>query len=497
MSSDGSHSRSTSKACPNCGVDMDAALKHVDTARRRLQLLQEKLEVEQELLKQDKRNFRRRLQAAKASASKSRKETEARVEESKQALELASRRQREYEQEIEGSKEKTSSLQTTHQLEIKKLKDRMKTLESLQEAKETDRRASQDELQNRLEESQLKIQKLQEKLDQKQSALDAFEMQLLEMERERDMGKISDSCSSCVRLDRQVEEQRTKIFNFEKEETGSRQKIADGKRLIQNLEKELEKRDAAMVKANEEIEVLTSKVDMLHLNCVELAQKSEEATGKILDSDKVNQLLQAQLKEVSAKPATSPVSQPSIRPKWEPTSSHRLVMEFEWFGQDLSGVYTGWINEEKDPDGIGTLRVDDGAVYDGSWKGGERHGEGVYATIEGDIFRGGWYEDKHHGPNCVFVWSDGRVYQGAYSHGDRHGEAIMTWPHGATFRGTFSNDKRNGQGTYVYSDGRCYNGNYRDERPHGYGVLKAADGETIIYEGQWEFGEFIGPVEMK
>ena len=54
-------------ACRSCGVDVKAAYDQIETARRKLTLVQEKVTLDQELLKQDKRNFKRRLQAAKAA----------------------------------------------------------------------------------------------------------------------------------------------------------------------------------------------------------------------------------------------------------------------------------------------------------------------------------------------------------------------------------------------------------------------------------------------
>ena len=56
-------------ACRTCGVDVETAYQQIDTARRKLELVQEKVTLDQELLKQDKRNFKRRLQAAKAAAN--------------------------------------------------------------------------------------------------------------------------------------------------------------------------------------------------------------------------------------------------------------------------------------------------------------------------------------------------------------------------------------------------------------------------------------------
>jgi hypothetical protein len=51
-----------------------------------------------------------------------------------------------------------------------------------------------------------------------------------------------------------------------------------------------------------------------------------------------------------------------------------------------------------------------------------------------------------------------------------------------------------GRGVYAYPDGRTYTGEYKDERPHGRGTETAADG-SILYDGYWTLGEFVGKSE--
>ena len=63
------------------------------------------------------------------------------------------------------------------------------------------------------------------------------------------------------------------------------------------------------------------------------------------------------------------------------------VIEWDWSGRSLNGKYTGWFNLEGNPDGQGTLRIDDGALYVGQWKNGLRHGFGVYTSIDGDLYK--------------------------------------------------------------------------------------------------------------
>ena len=53
------------------------------------------------------------------------------------------------------------------------------------------------------------------------------------------------------------------------------------------------------------------------------------------------------------------------------------VTELDWEGKDLSGKFTGWLDPEGNPDGHGTLRMEDESVYDGEWKFGEWNGVSV------------------------------------------------------------------------------------------------------------------------
>jgi hypothetical protein len=169
---------------------------------------------------------------------------------------------------------------------------------------------------------------------------------------------------------------------------------------------------------------------------------------------------------------------------------NRHVTEFNFVTDKQKGRYTGFLNAMKMPNGHGLLRVDNGDVYEGEWKNGQRHGQGVYNWYDGDLYTGPWFEGKRHG-HGVFIFTDGRVYDGEYNMGRREGQGMFVWPYGAKYEGSYHADKRNGYGEYVYPDGRSYQGEYRDDRPHGYGVEKSKDG-TVLHDGQWTFGEFLG-----
>ena len=128
----------------------------------------------------------------------------------------------------------------------------------------------------------------------------------------------------------------------------------------------------------------------------------------------------------------------------------KFVIEWEWTNGEngLGGLYTGWLDLEGNPNGNGTLRIDDGGIYIGEWKQGLRNGNGVYTSIDGAIYSGPWLNDRFQGRG-VFVSETNRVYTGDWKNGLRHGSGIETWAHGDCYTGYYYLDKRNGAFVFV------------------------------------------------
>jgi hypothetical protein len=534
----GSASASSSPPCPTCGVNVEAAFSKIDTARRKLQLRQETLHTEQALLKADKRNFKRRLQAAKAAAANSQIASERIHAESVKSEQAAKRKHQEYQQQLEEGSEKQKEIERQHSQEIQSLKQEFEELVSLQKKEENESNnanistsgggASPSE--QELTECHKQIERLQRELENKESALESCEMQLFELERERDEGYSNNNngddnsendhgggystkfsadsntkiCFNCSRLEPRLEqaEQDLTDLRIAKETEESRLSCQITKLREQTLALKINQ-----VESQEDTnELKRLREELKELKTLEQDKEStialqKQQLGELTESNKAL-LDQQQFRDAIAANNTDNNNSNSDgdaalratiqqRPPEPDEKTHRHVMEFEWHGSNEAGVYTGWLlKATNNPDGSGTLRLAEGDVYDGDWKDGKRHGHGVFVTLDGDIYNGGWTEGAYHGYG-VFVWSAGKIYRGDYVNGERHGQAVMTWPYGANYQGEYANDKRNGKGIYVYADGRCYTGEYRDEKPHGYGQLKATDG-TIIYDGAWEFGEYLG-----
>jgi hypothetical protein len=119
----------SSPPCPTCGVNVEAAFSKIDIARRKLQLRQETLQTEQALLKADKRNFKRRLKAAKLAAANSQIQVERIQAEAVASEQAAKRKHQEYQQQLEevGS-EKQKESEKQHQQELQFLKQEIEEL---------------------------------------------------------------------------------------------------------------------------------------------------------------------------------------------------------------------------------------------------------------------------------------------------------------------------------------------------------------------------------
>jgi len=128
----------------------------------------------------------------------------------------------------------------------------------------------------------------------------------------------------------------------------------------------------------------------------------------------------------------------------------KFVIECEWTnkqnrnGLGGGGLYTGWVDSEGNPNGNGTLRIDDGGIYTGQWKEGLRSGNGVYTSIDGALYSGPWLNDRFQGRG-VYVSEINQVYTGDWTDGLRHGNGIETWEHGARYTGHYHQDKKHGR----------------------------------------------------
>lgn len=537
--------------CRSCGVDVPAAMRQVETARQRLLLLQEKLQLDEQLLKAEKRNWKRRSRAMRSSLIQQQQRLQKREEQ------LQSQQERKDGEVVERLNERIAALEAQLREKERQEQDQKKEAEiaaaaaaaaSKKEEEEADGSAEEAEAAavSTPAENQLRkddgeeIEQLKIELDEKDTEIERLEMQLLEMERERDdfsgdeFGGDNDNsndaaasspprrnpppCVKCEELEERIREK----------ERAENQEVANLQRLVEQAHDEIERlrrekegqvkssreddkrQEAGSNMSSEESRQLKAENARLEAQVIQQQQELETVAAVRREADELR-------KRGAATGATTGAA--AISESDDSNNKNRkLVLEYDFKfvspfdfpisgdsdhngsggGEEPSmqapsgGLYTGYVDAGTSlPDGDGTLRLEDGSVLDGAWKNGKPV-VGVLCTVDGDIYRGRWSGDgKMHGDDCLYVYADGHLYRGSFDGGLKHGsKGIMTWPYGAHYRGDFSQDKRTGSGKYRHADGRTYEGHYRDDRPHGYGVLKASNG-SVIYDGQWEWGEFV------
>lgn len=478
----------TSKPCSKCGVDVPATIAKVEKATQRLKLMEEKLQVDQKILNNDKQNFKRRLKAAKLAAANRQVDLE------RQELQKAQKLEEKHDQT-------TKKLKSKHQEERERLEEKIKILESFQQAREHD---SKRQWQSQIDERQALVDRLQQQLEEKEFSMKSLEAQLMELQRQEMDSRgqhnsgdddASHECSSCQQLSQQLDQMQRRIRSIADEHTEVLNKERN------NYQEVIRERDLF----SQQVQRLQQQMEQISRQLEQETLQRQKEKDDMKNMQQENQVLNDQIKYLQElHPSTPDPQDPTaeaassstgiLRPPPLNPKTHTRVLNKEWYGESLAGIYIGyWSLEHNEPDVHGTLRVEDGAIYDGKWHRGMRHGHGVYATIEGDVYHGEWRNGQYDGWGTL-VWSDGRVYRGHWKDGKRHdsGSSLMTWPHGATYQGPYEKDKRSGaSGRYTYPDGRTYSGAYRDDRPHGRGTLTDAQG-TVVYDGHWEFGEFLG-----
>eukprot|EP00928_Gymnodinium_smaydae_P029918 TRINITY_DN22393_c0_g1_i1.p1 TRINITY_DN22393_c0_g1~~TRINITY_DN22393_c0_g1_i1.p1 ORF type:complete len:229 (-),score=44.23 TRINITY_DN22393_c0_g1_i1:141-752(-) len=127
----------------------------------------------------------------------------------------------------------------------------------------------------------------------------------------------------------------------------------------------------------------------------------------------------------------------------------------------------------------------DGAVYEGEFSHGKRHGHGVLRNHDGSDRYEGQFRGDHAEGLGSRSWADGTTYAGQWLRGRKHGEGTLTEPEGRTYSGQWADGKRHGRGTQRFADGTSYEGRWDNGQQHGSGRLHK---ETSTFEGQWVRG---------
>jgi len=146
------------------------------------------------------------------------------------------------------------------------------------------------------------------------------------------------------------------------------------------------------------------------------------------------------------------------------------------------------------PDGSSSvLSFANGDMYTGDFKGGAKHGRGVFKLKSGEYYDGVFSMNTLNGAgkHCMPIGQQGfMVYEGEFKDNIRHGEGKMSLPNGNIYTGPWLNGKKEGKGVFEYFNGDVYTGDFKADKRTGYGASVFKDGER--YEGEWLDGHFHG-----
>ncbi|KAK1402245.1 hypothetical protein POM88_001850 [Heracleum sosnowskyi] len=131
----------------------------------------------------------------------------------------------------------------------------------------------------------------------------------------------------------------------------------------------------------------------------------------------------------------------------------------------------------------GKLILPSGAIYDGYFKEGLRHGNGKCTWPSGTSYEGDWDERKTIGKGKC-VWPSGKSYEGDWDKGNGLEEENAD---GSVYRGSWKLDNRHGIGEQKYQNSDVYEAGERCGR----GVYKGLTGE--LFDGFWLNGLTNGP----
>ena len=176
------------------------------------------------------------------------------------------------------------------------------------------------------------------------------------------------------------------------------------------------------------------------------------------------------------------------------------------------GEYAGEFDAEGRLSGNGRIDWDNGSYYQGEFKNGQYHGQGLYVSgtgfsesgtfqnglldgrgrtefVSGSYYEGQFERDLMHGQGKL-VYASGNSWQGAFRDDDLEGSGTWSQPDGLTFIGEMLAGEFHGQGKITYADGSHYVGQFGDGHRHGNGLFTDADGTQ--YSGDFFDDEFIG-----
>ena len=147
--------------------------------------------------------------------------------------------------------------------------------------------------------------------------------------------------------------------------------------------------------------------------------------------------------------------------------------------------YEGYFRQGK-PHGQGIFEFANGHRYVGTLAGGKQEGRGKFTYKQGHVYIGDFRDNRFHGVGET-TYTNGDVHNGEYRNHQPNGAGKYTYANGNRYEGNFQNGRFEGTGTMFYADGGRYEGNWSNNKKHGRGTLYHANGTAET--ANWTYGQ--------
>jgi len=135
---------------------------------------------------------------------------------------------------------------------------------------------------------------------------------------------------------------------------------------------------------------------------------------------------------------------------------------------------------------VGKKVFKDGKIYEGEFKYGHPHGQGVMYWDDGGRYNGSFHRGRREGYGEL-LFPDGTRYEGQWKGGYMTGQGRFEWTNGNVYEGEVYKDLMEGIGTMTLSNGEAYTGRFLAGLAHGEGVFDRNDGSQFV--GNSRYGQ--------
>ena len=379
----------------------------MEVAQKRLALQLEKLEVDKQLLRAEKKHLKQEMACQREEINR----CHARIHQLEVTLEKTSSKDRvqELREKLQQAEQQVEELQTllhkdhdTHDSVVGELEQKIAEQETLLQqyqssdivspSKQSSNNYAIQQYKNKLQSLRLAMEVAVRRTETEwKEKVDDLEVQLATQE-----GEFEDALErKTEELQSQVNQLREQLDYCEKSRAEERMQLDATIEQMRNGEQGVDTprelslaRDEELCKTKEELNFLERKQDQYaqnrqvilkelralidQINSTE-SQDFSEAVPLIREKAMIleEQLNALEIREGDATSMDTPrplAREPSRKMSRINEKKLRHVSDLDWIGSNQKGKYTGYVNESGEPHGRGTLRLDIGDVYEGEFK---------------------------------------------------------------------------------------------------------------------------------